>query len=90
MGRPSMSHEIKPKDPADVVGLPLELGPRAAARPLYYTGNHFGPLRARTTLVLAPETLRRAVTENQAVLLLCEEGSPDLPILASPVQSGRG
>jgi hypothetical protein len=90
-----MSHEVKPKDPADVVELPVELGPITTPRTgrlvghneqgrllVDYAGNPYGPLRARTTLVLTPEALQRAVAEHQAVLLLFEEGDPGRPIVA--------
>lgn len=89
-----MSNETKPKDSADVVELPVELGPITTPRAgrlvghneqgrllVDFAGNPFGPLRARTTLVLAPEELQRAVTEQQAALLLFEEGDPGRPIV---------
>jgi hypothetical protein len=89
-----MSHDTKPKDPTDVVQLPVELGPITTPRTgrlvghneqgrllVDFTGNPFGPLRARTTLVLAPAELSRAVAEQHAVLLLFEEGDPGRPIV---------
>lgn len=89
-----MSHDTKPKDPADVVQLPVELGPITTPRTgrlvghndqgrllVDFAGNPFGPLRARTTLVLAPAELQRAVVEQRAVLLLFEEGDPGRPIV---------
>jgi Domain of unknown function (DUF6484) len=89
-----MSNETKPKDSADLVELPVELGPITTPRAgrlvghneqgrllVDFPGNPFGPLRARTTLVLAPEELQRAVTEQQAALLLFEEGDPGRPIV---------
>ena len=89
-----MSHETKPDDPVEVVELPLELGPITTPRTgrlvghneqgrllVDYAGNPFGPLRARTTVVLAPDELRRAVEEQCAVLLLFEEGDPGRPIV---------
>jgi len=91
-----MSDETKPKakDSADIVELPVELGPIVTPRSgrlvghneqgrllVEFTGNPFGPLRARTTLVLAPEELQRAVQEQCPVLLLFEEGDPGRPIV---------
>ena len=89
-----MSHDTKPKDPADLVQLPVELGPITTPRTgrlvghneqgrllVDFAGNPFGPLRARTTLVLAPAELTRAVEEQRAVLLLFEEGDPGRPIV---------
>jgi hypothetical protein len=89
-----MSHDTKPKDPTDVVQLPVELGPITTPRTgrlvghneqgrllVDFAGNPFGPLRARTTLVLAPAELSRAVAEQHAVLLLFEEGDPGRPIV---------
>ena len=95
-----MSDETKPKpkanptNGADLVELPVELGPITSPRAgrlvghneqgrllVDFPGNAFGPLRARTTVVLAPEELRRAVEEQQAVLLLFEEGDPGRPIV---------
>jgi Domain of unknown function (DUF6484) len=88
------NRKTKPKDPADVVELPVELGPITSPRAgqlvghneqgrllVDFPGNPFGPLRARTTLVLAPEELQRAVQEQHAVLLLFEEGDPGRPIV---------
>lgn len=89
-----MSNETKPKDSADVVELPVELGPITTPRAgrlvghneqgrllVDFPGNPFGPLRARTTVVLAPAELQRAVQEQCAVLLLFEEGDPGRPIV---------
>lgn len=91
-----MSDETTPKtkDSADIVELPVELGPIVTPRSgrlvghnehgrllVDYSGNPFGPLRARTTLVLTPEELQRAVNEQHAVLLLFEEGDPGRPIV---------
>jgi hypothetical protein len=91
-----MSHDTKPKtnDGTDVVQLPVELGPITTPRTgrlvghneqgrllVDFAGNPFGPLRARTTLVLAPAELTRAVAEQHAVLLLFEEGDPGRPIV---------
>jgi hypothetical protein len=95
-----MSNETKPKpnakpiDGADLVELPVELGPITSPRAgrlvghneqgrllVDFPGNAFGPLRARTTVVLAPEELERAVKEQHAVLLLFEEGDPGRPIV---------
>lgn len=90
-----MSDATKPKtQDSDVVELPVELGPITTPRSgrlvghneqgrllVDFTGNPFGPLRARTTLVLPPEQLARAVEEQQAVLLLFEEGDPGRPIV---------
>lgn len=89
-----MSNDTKPKDSADVVELPVELGPITTPRTgrlvghneqgrllVDFAGNPFGPLRARTTVVLAPDELRRAVEEQCAVLLLFEEGDPGRPIV---------
>jgi hypothetical protein len=84
----------KPKDSADIVELPVELGPIVTPRSgrllghneqgrllVDFPGNPFGPLRARTTLVLAPAELQRAVEVQAAVLLLFEEGDPGRPIV---------
>jgi hypothetical protein len=103
-----MSNETKPKaspsvpsgdepeqaNPAEVVELPVELGPITSPRAgrlvghneqgrllVDFPGNAFGPLRARTTVVLAPAELQRAVQEQVAVLLLFEEGDPGRPIV---------
>lgn len=89
-----MTHDTKPKDPAHVVELPVELGPITAPRAgrlvghneqgrllVDFAGNPFGPLRARTTVVLAPDELQRAVNEQCPVLLLFEEGDPGRPIV---------
>jgi hypothetical protein len=86
--------KAKPKNGADVVELPVELGPITSPRAgrlvghneqgrllVDFPGNAFGPLRARTTVVLAPEELQRAVKEQHAVLLLFEEGDPGRPIV---------
>jgi hypothetical protein len=86
--------KTKPKDHADVVELPVELGPITSPRSgrlvghneqgrllVDFAGNAFGPLRARTTVVLAPEELQRAVQEQCPVLLLFEEGDPGRPIV---------
>ncbi|MCX4240948.1 DUF6484 domain-containing protein [Paraliomyxa miuraensis] len=94
-----MSHETKPKESADVVELPVELGPITAPRTgrlvghneqgrllVDFPGNPFGPLRARTTVVLAPDDLQRAVQEQRAVLLLFEEGDPGRPIVVGLLQ----
>lgn len=89
-----MTHDTKPKDHADVVELPVELGPITTPRAgrlvghneqgrllVDFAGNPFGPLRARTTVVLAPDELQRAVHEQCPVLLLFEEGDPGRPIV---------
>jgi hypothetical protein len=95
-----MSNETKPKPNAkpqagaDLVELPVELGPITSPRAgrlvghneqgrllVEFPGNAFGPLRARTTVVLTPEELERAVEEQHAVLLLFEEGDPGRPIV---------
>lgn len=86
--------KAKTNDGTDVVQLPVELGPITTPRTgrlvghndqgrllVDFTGNPFGPLRARTTLVLAPAELERAVAEQRAVLLLFEEGDPGRPIV---------
>jgi hypothetical protein len=86
--------KTKPKDHADVVELPVELGPITSPRSgrlvghneqgrllVDFPGNAFGPLRARTTVVLAPQELQRAVHEQCPVLLLFEEGDPGRPIV---------
>lgn len=83
-----------PKDGTDLVELPVELGPITSPRAgrlvghneqgrllVDFPGNAFGPLRARTTVVLAPEELQRAVEEECPVLLLFEEGDPGRPIV---------
>lgn len=83
-----------PKDGSDLVELPVELGPITSPRAgrlvghneqgrllVDFPGNAFGPLRARTTVVLAPEELQRAVQEQCPVLLLFEEGDPGRPIV---------
>lgn len=83
-----------PKDGTDLVELPVELGPITSPRAgrlvghneqgrllVDFPGNAFGPLRARTTVVLAPEELQRAVKEQCPVLLLFEEGDPGRPIV---------
>jgi len=84
-----MTNETKPKHPAEVVEIPVELGPITTPRTGHlvghndqgrllvdFAGNPFGPLRARTTVVLAPDELQRAVNKQCAVLLLFEEGDP--------------
>lgn len=86
--------KTKPSDPADIVELPVELGPITSPRSgrlvghneqgrllVDFPGNAFGPLRARTTIVLAPPELQRAVDEQCPVLLLFEEGDPGRPIV---------
>lgn len=83
-----------PIDGTDLVELPVELGPITSPRAgrlvghneqgrllVDFPGNAFGPLRARTTVVLAPEELQRAVKEQCPVLLLFEEGDPGRPIV---------
>jgi len=78
----------------DVVELPLDLGQITSPRSgrlvglndqrrllVDFPGNPFGPLRARTTIVLSPTDLDAAVAEEQAVLLLFEEGDPGRPIV---------
>lgn len=92
--KPKAKPEPKPKDAADVVELPVELGPITSPRAgrlvghneqgrllVDFAGNAFGPLRARTTVVLAPHELQRAVQEQCPVLLLFEEGDPGRPIV---------
>lgn len=86
--------KTKPSDPSDIVELPVELGPITSPRSgrlvghneqgrllVDFPGNAFGPLRARTTVVLAPAELERAVHEQCPVLLLFEEGDPGRPIV---------
>lgn len=86
--------KTKPNDPADLVELPVELGPITSPRAgrlvghneqgrllVDFPGNAFGPLRARTTVVLEPAELERAVAEECPVLLLFEEGDPGRPIV---------
>ncbi len=83
-----------PKDLETVIELPVELGPITTPRSGWlvglndqgrllvdYPGNPFGPLRARTTIVLDPTELTRAVGEQRAALLLFEEGDPGRPII---------
>jgi hypothetical protein len=83
-----------PNDGTNLVELPVELGPITSPRAgrlvghneqgrllVDFSGNAFGPLRARTTVVLAPEELQRAVQEQCPVLLLFEEGDPGRPIV---------
>jgi len=78
----------------DVVELPVELGPITTPRSgrlaglneqgrllVDYPGNPYGPLRARTTVVLPADELSRAVSDQCAVLLLFEEGDPGRPIV---------
>lgn len=86
--------EAATKEGTDLVELPVELGPITSPRAgrlvghneqgrllVDFSGNAFGPLRARTTVVLAPEELQRAVKEQCPVLLLFEEGDPGRPIV---------
>lgn len=51
-----------------------------------FSGNPYGPLRARTTVVMDPDELRRAVEEQHPVLLLFEEGDPGRPIVVGLVR----
>lgn len=84
----------KPKDPTAVVELPVELGPITTPRSgrlvghneqgrllVDFPGNPYGPLRARTTVVMDPEQLERSVRDESPVLLLFEEGDPGRPII---------
>lgn len=86
----------KPKDTSatDLVELPVELGPITSPRSgqvtglndqgrllVDYPGNPFGPLRARSTVVLDPQQLQDAVDEQYPVLLLFEDGDPGRPIV---------
>lgn len=84
----------KPKSPTEVVELPVDLGPITTPRTgrlvghneqgrllVDYPGNPYGSLRARTTVLIAPEQLPTAVTEQWPVLLLFEEGDPGRPIV---------
>lgn len=85
---------VTPASDAPVVELAVETGPISSprsgrlvgvndqGRPLVdYPGNPFGPLRARTTVVLAAPALERAVEDQCAVLLLFEDGDPGRPIV---------
>ncbi len=84
----------KPKDSTEVVELPVELGPITTPRSgrlvghneqgrllVDFPGNPYGPLRARTTVVMDPEQLERSVRDEAPVLLLFEEGDPGRPII---------
>ncbi|MCH9686575.1 MAG: hypothetical protein K0V04_34400 [Deltaproteobacteria bacterium] len=87
-------HASNSKDTDTLVELPVDLGPITTPRSGWlvglndqgrllvdFPGNPFGPLRARTTIVLAPEDLQRAISEHCAALLLFEDGDPGRPIV---------
>ena len=88
------TRDPKTKPTQDIVEVSAELGsittPRSGrlvglndqSRLLVdYPGNPFGPLRARTTLVLEAGALEQAVADECPVLLLFEDGDPGRPIV---------
>ncbi|MEX1363243.1 MAG: DUF6484 domain-containing protein [Nannocystaceae bacterium] len=77
-----------------IVELDAELGPITSPRSGWlvgrneqdrllvdYPGNPFGAIRARTTVVLTPAELSRALDQRHPVLLLFEDGDPGRPII---------
>ncbi|MES1210476.1 MAG: DUF6484 domain-containing protein [Pseudomonadota bacterium] len=52
-----------------------------------FPGNAAGPLRARTTLILAAAGVDRAIVTGQAVALVFENGDPRLPIVTGLIQT---
>lgn len=51
-----------------------------------FSGNPRGPLRARTTVALAPEAAMQAVALRQEAVLAFDDGDPALPIVVGLVQ----
>ncbi|MEM7152331.1 MAG: DUF6484 domain-containing protein [Myxococcota bacterium] len=88
------TQDPKTKQTQDIVELSAELGSITTPRTgrlvgindqsrllVDFAGNPYGPLRARTTLVLDPAELDSAVAEECPVLLLFEDGDPGRPIV---------
>ena len=67
----------------------LLAGSTAGAPLVDFAGNEAGPARARTTLVLDPTTVERAVATGQGVVLVFENGDPRLPIVTGLIWTGQ-
>lgn len=52
-----------------------------------FAGNRAGPRVARRTLLLEPAALREAIAVRQPVVLLFENGDPELPLVIGMVQT---
>ncbi|MFP2928408.1 DUF6484 domain-containing protein [Pyxidicoccus sp. 3LG] len=63
------------------------LGMREGHALVDYPGNSRGPLAARLVAALDPETLARAITERQEVVLLFSGGDPVQPLVMGLLQS---
>jgi len=54
-----------------------------------FEGNPHGPLRARTTAVMASDVVDRAIATAQGALLVFERGDPRLPIVTGLIWTGQ-
>lgn len=52
-----------------------------------FDGNELGPLPARSTIVLDPNTILAAIQDERGVLLTFEDGKPNAPIITGLLQA---
>jgi len=82
---PSSAASVRP---SVVVGR-LMPGSTAEAPLVEFAGNPRGPTRARTTVSMDAATLARAVMAGQGVVLVFENGDPQLPIVTGLIGTGQ-
>lgn len=82
----------RPRQPALVPGVAvgrLLAGSTPVAPLVDFAGNVTGPIRARATIALDPQTIERAVVTGQGATLVFENGDERLPIVTGLVQTDQ-